>query len=86
MSDPVVKLRGKCILHVDTGISTSKIEIPKTNPKTGENNADVFINQVLHFAIMRHGKNKFREMVEKKLSLYESKYDDCGITLENGND
>lgn len=80
--EPVVKLSGAATLQIDSGIGRSKITIPRVN-RDGENNADSLINEVLHFAVMRHGKNKLRQMAEEKLSGYESKYDDCGLTLDN---
>lgn len=48
------QLAGQCVLMIDTGIATSKMVISRTN-KHGENNADVFLKEALHFGIMRHG-------------------------------
>lgn len=78
---PVVQLSGAATLQINTGVSRSKITIPKVNPD-GENNADLLIDQVLHFAVMRHGKNTLRRMVEEKLSTYGVEYDNCGLTID----
>lgn len=78
MGNKKVQLSGKCTLQIDTIMSRTKIEIPKVN-RDGENNADVLIDNVLHFGVMRHGKNKMREIIEEKLNSYEEKYDDEGL-------
>jgi hypothetical protein len=79
MTEPKVKLAGKCIIHADIGHGSSKIEIPRVSKKTGKNNADDFINQAFHFAIMRHGKEKVIEMLNKKCELYGDEYKTQGI-------
>lgn len=79
MNEQKVNLSGKCTLQFRTGSSTCKIEIPKKSLKTGENNADELINQVLHFAIMRHGMNKLQEIVTEKFTHYDEKYKTWGI-------
>jgi hypothetical protein len=66
-----IQLGGKCIIHVDTGMSTSKMEIPKKNLKTGENNADSFIKEAFHFAIMRHGSDEVVKVLQKQLEDYK---------------
>ena len=66
-----IQLAGKCIIHVDTGISTLKIEIPKKSTKTGENNADSFIKEAFHFAIMRLGSEEVVKTLQKQLKNYE---------------
>ncbi len=80
MGAPVVELSGQCKLQFKTGSGggTCKITINKTNNK-GENGADGLINEVFHFGIMRHGKNKMREMLEEKLSDYPDHLDKQGI-------
>ncbi len=76
-----VELSGKCTLQIDTMRSRTKIEIPKLN-RQGENNADSLIETVIHFGVMRHGKQKLREMLEKKLADYGDEYETKGITYE----
>lgn len=70
MKDEKVKLSGKCTIQVDTGKGTVKTEIPKSNPKTGDNNADGFIKQAFHFAIMRHGAEGALAMLKKQAESY----------------
>lgn len=48
------QLAGQVILRIDTGMATSTITISKMN-RQGQNNADVFLREALHFGIMRHG-------------------------------
>lgn len=74
-----VQLSGKCVLKIDTIVGKSTIEVPKKNLK-GENNADALINEVIHFGVMRHGKNKFLQMVSEELSKYEDKFNDSGLS------
>ena len=78
-TEPKVCLSGKCTLQVNTGGGTSKIEIPKVNPKTGENNADQFIAEVFHFAICRHGKDKVLSMLTEKFKNYGPEFQTQGI-------
>tara|TARA_R110000850_G_scaffold100316_4_gene207524 strand:- start:9059 stop:9280 length:222 start_codon:yes stop_codon:yes gene_type:complete len=66
-----IQLAGKCIIHVDTGMSTSKMEIPKKSTKTGENNADSFIKEAFHFAIMRLGSEEVVKTLQNQLKNYE---------------
>jgi len=66
----MIELSGKCILKINTGKSNMTVEIPKLNHKTGENNADSLIGEVLHFAIMRHGRDKAKQIFDEKLSKY----------------
>ena len=75
MSKFKVELSGVNRLQFKTGHGTAKISVPKQN-KSGENNADGLIGEVLHFMIMRHGKVKAKKIFEERLSLYESKYDE----------
>ena len=71
----VVELGGKCVIKIKTGYGSSlTTEVPRVNLKTGENNADSFIREVIHFGVMRHGLAQFRELVEDKLSLYEKDF------------
>lgn len=60
-----VQLSGKCTLKIDTIVGSSTINIPKVNLH-GENNADALIRNVIHFGVMRHGKQALRELIEKK--------------------
>lgn len=79
MTDPKVELGGKCIIHVNTGPGKSKIEFPKKNPKTGENNADSFINEVFKFSICRHGKEKTLAMLNEKFEKFGDEFNSQGI-------
>lgn len=72
-----VQLSGKCVLKIDTIRGTSTVEIPKQNPN-GVNNADSLIKEVFHFGVMRHGKNKMREMLEQYMQRYGEEYDNQG--------
>lgn len=81
MSDKKVQLSGKCTLQFDTMRSNTKIEIPKLG-LDGQNNADSLIDNVLHFAIMRHGKALLREIVEKKLADYGDEYESKGLSYD----
>ena len=64
LSNNKVQLGGKCTIQIDTGKGSAKMEIPKKNPRTGENNADEFIKQALHFAIMRHGTDGVIKVIQ----------------------
>ena len=81
MSDKQVQLSGKCVLKIDTIKGSSTIEIPKVN-LSGKNNADALLNEVFHFGVMRHGKNKLREMLEEKLDGYGEEYENHGLTYD----
>lgn len=76
-----VQLSGKCTLQIDTMRSNTKIEIPKVNQR-GENNADALIREVIHFGVMRHGKEELRKLIERKLSDYGDEYQSKGLTYE----
>lgn len=76
-----VQLSGKCTLQIDTMRSSTKIEIPKVN-REGSNNADSLIETVIHFGVMRHGKEDFRKLIEKKLADYGEEYQSKGLTYE----
>ncbi len=73
-----VQLNGQAKLNLHTGESLYHAVIPK-NDRNGENNADHLIDTVLHFAVMRHGKKRLTEIFNKKLSEYDSKYDEQGL-------
>ena len=79
MTEPKVKLNGKCVFKIDTGYGTSTMTFCKESPKTGKNNADPLIDAVFHFAIMRHGMDKVQEMITEKFTQYEDKYKSCGV-------
>ena len=81
MTKPIVELSGKCTLQFKTSSSggRSKIEVPKQNNK-GENCADGLIGEIFHFAIMRHGTDKFLEMAKDRASKYGDEYKESGIT------
>lgn len=66
-------------MHIDTGLATSKLVISRTN-KHGENNADVFLKEALHFGIMRHGVAGLRAMLDEMASQpkYEN-YQQSGL-------
>ncbi|CZW34737.1 hypothetical protein [Enterobacter hormaechei] len=81
MAGKRVQLSGKCVLKIDTIKGSSTIEIPKVN-LSGANNADALLNEVFHFGVMRHGKNKLREMLEEKLDGYGEEYENHGLTYE----
>jgi hypothetical protein len=68
--DKKIQLGGKCLLVIDTGMSISKMEIPKNSPKSGKNNADALIKDVFHFAILRHGKEKAIKMLQEQAANY----------------
>jgi hypothetical protein len=71
----VVELGGKCVIKIKTGYGSSlTTEVPRVSLKTGKNNADSFIREVIHFGVMRHGLAQFRELVEDKLSMYEDNF------------
>ena len=74
MSGFKVELSGVNKLQFKTGHGTAKVSIPKVN-KSGENNADGLIGEVLHFMIMRHGKVESERIFKERLDKYESKYD-----------
>lgn len=76
-----VQLSGKCTLQIDTMRSRTKIEIPKLN-REGENNADSLIETVIHFGVMRHGKEALRQLIEKKLADFGDEYQSQGLTYE----
>lgn len=76
-----VQLSGKCTLQIDTMRSSTKIEIPKVN-REGSNNADSLIETVIHFGVMRHGKEDLRKLIEKKLADYGEEYQSKGLTYE----
>lgn len=76
-----VQLSGKATLQFDTIKGTCKIEVPKQN-RDGENNADSLIREVLHFGVMRHGKEKLRELFEEKLAEYGDEYQSKGLSYE----
>lgn len=76
-----VQLSGKCTLQIDTMRSNTKIEIPKLNHE-GQNNADSLIDNVLHFAIMRHGTDKLKQIVEDKIKNYPD-YKEKGLNYDN---
>lgn len=76
-----VQLSGKCTLQIDTMRSNTKIEIPKVN-RDGVNNADCLIDNVLHFAIMRHGTDKLLKIVNDKIKQYPE-YKTCGLNCES---
>lgn len=80
MSQPVVELSGKCTLQFKTSSkgATSKIGVPRKN-RDGENNADVLIGEVFHFAIMRHGVDKFLEMAQERAAKYDAEYKTQGL-------
>lgn len=73
-----VQLSGKCVLKIDTIRGTSTVEIPKQS-FNGINNADQLIKEVFHFGVMRHGKNKMREMLEEYMQRYGEEYDNQGL-------
>lgn len=66
------QLAGQVIIPVDTGLATSKTVIPRTN-KHGDNNADVFLKEALHFGIMRHGVTGLISMLLEMAT--DAKYD-----------
>lgn len=73
------QLAGQVIIPVDTGISTSRTIIPRTN-KQGENNADVFLKEALHFGIMRHGVSGLVAMLlEMATDAKYEKYQNAGL-------
>ena len=80
MSTPVVELSGKCTLQFKTSSkgATCKIEVRRKN-REGENNADGLIGEVFHFAILRHGVDKFLEMAQERAAKYDSKYKTQGL-------
>lgn len=77
-----VQLSGKCVLKIDTIRGSSTIEIPKNNLR-GENNADALINEVIHFGVMRHGKEELRKLIDRKLADYGSEYQTKGLIYED---
>ncbi len=77
-----VQLSGKCTLKIDTIRGSSTIDIPKNNLQ-GENNADALLREVFHFGVMRHGKNKLREIFEEKIAGYDEKFDNHGLSYED---
>jgi len=82
MTEPAVKLSGKCTLQIDTGRSNLKTEIPKQN-KDGQNNADELIQEVLHFSFLRHGINKTLEMAQAKADSWDDKYREQGLIIDD---
>lgn len=81
MADKQVQLSGKCVLKIDTIKGSCTINIPKVN-LSGVNNADALLNEVFHFGVMRHGKNKLREIFDEKLDAYGEEYEDQGLTYD----
>ncbi len=76
-----VQLSGKCTLKIDTIQGSCTIDVPKVNAK-GENNADALLNEVFHFGILRHGKQKLREMLEEKMANYHEQYENKGLSYD----
>lgn len=73
------QLAGQCVLMIDTGIATSKTVISRTN-KHGENNADVFLKEAMHFGIMRHGVTGLVAMLlEMAADPKYAKFQDAGL-------
>ncbi|WP_410759493.1 hypothetical protein [Citrobacter youngae] len=81
MGTKQVQLSGKCVLKIDTIKGSCTIEIPKVN-LSGVNNADALINEVIHFGVMRHGKEELRKIIERKLADYGSEYQTKGLVYE----
>lgn len=73
-----VQLHGQCKINIDTGHGISQSTIPKLNFNR-QNNADVLIDTVLHFAIMRHGTDRLLEIVNAKIANYDVKYKEQGL-------
>lgn len=74
---PAVRLAGACSLRLRLDGRTAIINVPKLNPDGG-NNADVLIDRVLRFAILRHGTKGVRKIVRELLSGYPEKNYELG--------
>lgn len=85
MSFKKVQLSGKCTLQIDTLKGSCKIEIPKVN-KEGINNADSLIREVIHFGVMRHGKEELMKIISEKLSTYGDEFNHSGIKYQLNNE